>query len=171
LQLFVLILQAVGFGQAVGVEPPIQFDDAARLDGHCKAQSSVGILALVGGEVIETGSPRQASWKGLGVCTNRNANFRERLFLDVRYIKIAVGSLCRGQDLPAHAPSRDACTRYGACPAAHPHRVRSAKSAGNTGMASGSGSRTNRGRANPNRPAKEPKMAGGRSGREQNGAH
>jgi hypothetical protein len=49
-------------------------------------------------------------------------------------------------DSPAHAPSRGACTKCSTYRAAHPHRVRSAKLAGNTGMASGPTSRTNRGK-------------------------
>ena len=70
----------------------------------------------------------------------------------------------RGQDLPTHAPSRGAYTKCGACPAAHPHRDRSAKPAGNTGMVSGPGSRTNRGQANPQQ-ARQGAEDGGRKER------
>ena len=43
--------------------------------------------------------------------------------------------------MPRRVCARSACTKYGAHPASHPHNVRSAKFAGNAGVARGPGSR------------------------------
>jgi hypothetical protein len=48
-----------------------------------------------------------------------------------------------GEDNFAQAPSREGRTTFGACPAARPHTIRSAKSAWNAGVARGYGSLIN----------------------------
>ena len=100
--------------------------------------------AILSNNKTPVSSPRQAAWKDLRFCTLRYADFRVRLFLDVRSIRMAARSLWRGRHLSTHAPYRGTYTKCGVCSAAHHHGVGSAKPVGNAGMASDSGSRTNR---------------------------
>ena len=74
-------------------------------------------------------------------------------------------------DYSTRSPSRGGRTKCGACPAARPNNIRSAKPTGSEGVASGSGSRINKKLSNPYRAAEWPRTTTEGSDYEEEGAH